>query len=238
MYIYIHCSYRVKTLRILYIILQFIAISSLSCYISVRFIDPRFHILRSIVSCKWLLFYPIFALGLFWSVYLIIILFRLQSSFKGSLLALSMKTRYITGFSILLIPVAAFGALILDLDVAACMGTWIAPDLSHGLIYCRLPTEKMTIYEYNVIDACVFWICGLNIFLAVLFTVKLLKILKIARKSTEGAGEENPELKLMHLVVRNAGLTLIGALSTIIGIQFDLILFLCLQLLRRLRNSV
>ena len=103
----------------------------------------------------------------------------------------------------------------MDITVSACLETWIANDHPDGMIYCALPFADMVAYKYYFIPLSVAWIFTLNVVLSVLFSVKLSKILKIARASRVETGAE--EFKLKKMVLRNYLLTIIGSVATLFG---------------------
>ena len=145
-----------------------------------------------------------------------IILCRLEMSFKDSSFALSKGTVRILRLSILILPLVASVSLALDVTLPGCLSTWSAPDLAQDLLYCWLPVDEMILYKYQVITVLVLWICALNIVFAVLFTVKLLSLIQqMARTLTTKTDAEL--LKLKGLILRNDVLTIIGCVSTLLG---------------------
>ena len=208
---------RLKKMRILYIIQQVIAISALICYILLIVVDPHTQILQHSILCKWTAYVPRLFPTFFYTSHLMALLFRLDAAFKDTSLALSRRTVHILRISISAIPVFTSFVLALDVTVPACLNTWRAPDLTEDLFVCRLPFEDMLLYKYNIIVAATLCTCTLYILLTVLFTVKLLKVLKMARKATT---ETDGELKVQQLILRNNVLTIVGCVSTLIGTWF------------------
>ena len=220
---------RVKTLRILYIILQILALAILTFNVLRLAVEPQYQFISSGHTswCKWFAYLPHFIPAIYYAIYLMMILIRLEMSFKDTDFALSRRTVHILRISILILPVVVTGSLALDVTVPSCLNTWSAPDLAYDLSYCWLPVDEMILYKYHVMPAGVMWVCGLNIIFAALFTVKLLSLQKMGMTgaSTKKTGGE--QLKLTKFIVRNNVLTIIGCVSTIIGTATLCILFLC-----------
>ena len=231
--LFFHSSYNELTLkndarfrsarvtRILYIILQLLAIYLLVCYILWMVIEPDTLSLQNTINayCKLLVYIPIFVPGWYYNLYLIMILFRLEKSFKGTPFGLSRCSKYMLRISIMVIPIVASVTLSMDADIPVCLSKWSPRDIPNDRAICMIPTEEMIAFKYGPIVGCTLWTCSLSLLFAVMFTVKLRRILKMARTSSPKMHGQAEQLNvnLMNVILRNNLLTAIGTLSTFLG---------------------
>ena len=136
-------------------------------------------------------------------------------SFKGTSFALSQRSVYALKIWIIAIPIVSSVSLALDVNVPVCIKTWNAPDSSHEITYCQLPTKDMLGFKYHISTLLAIMVSALNILFAVLFSTKLLKLLKMTKMAD--LRRENEQSNLMQFVLRNDALTIVGALSTMLG---------------------
>ena len=132
------------------------------------------------------------------------ILIRIERSFRDSSLALSQRTVHVLRVFILLVPIGVSVILGVDGISPSCAATWRASDLPHDVTYCMGwdPSADEMQYKYLGSSVGCLWVSTLNILFAVIFTAKLLKILKMVNSSEEA--------NLRALVLRIDVLTIIG----------------------------
>lgn len=217
---------KLKSLRILYIILQLLAIS-FSTFTTLRFtIDPHIYILRDTPFCGLISYAQFYPGILFYGIYLYMVLHRLKTAFKDTELALSRRAIYIVTTLIVIIPVVFSGSLLLDEAYDVCFKTWIPSDFPHELTYCTIPSDEMLVVKYHILIVSILMVIGLNIFFAVLFTKNLLKMLRMQRRHS--ANREDEENNMRQIVLRINVLTVIGCISTILGMCGVYVLFIVL----------
>ena len=155
--------------------------------------------------------------ALAYGTYFMMVLSRLELSFKDTLWALSPRSLYVLRMFVLVVPLVTTLTLAVDRGDHVCITTWTAPDLAHDLTFCQLDPEEMLLFRYYVVFLCVLWVNAFNILFAVLFTVKLKKILKMTQSSASQTEYERL-VKLQRLILRNDILTIVGSTSTFLGL--------------------
>lgn len=156
------------------------------------------------------------------------VLFRLDSMFNDTPSALSRRSLYMLQISITMIPIVSTASLIIDevyTTPSFCINSWDAPDISYDLTYCEMSVLDLLTFKYHVVTGCIAAIAALNILFAVLFTRKVLYILRKeeTRTSTPREGHRSrsssldKRLTIEHLVVQEDLITVFAAISTIIG---------------------
>ena len=81
--------------------------------------------------------------------------------------------------------------------------------------YCKAPISNMLAFEYNIFPGCMALICILSITIALMFTVKLKKVLRVVSSSrSRSADDQEHELKFQRLILKNNILTIIGMFTS------------------------
>ena len=104
---------------------------------------------------------------------------------------------------VLIVPVAATASFALDRSMVPCIAIWSAPDIADDLTFCRAPISEMLTFKYYVFPAMIGYVCMLNIVLAMMFTMKLRNVLKMAKM-------DDQQSKLREMIVKLNCLTIIG----------------------------
>ena len=92
---------------------------------------------------------------------------------------------------------------------SVCVREWAAPDLGHDLQCCDFQVTTSRSYEF-VGEGTVAWVAATNVCLAMLFSVKLTKLLTL-----QGDSNEHLKLEFKALIIRNHILTVSGLVSTL-----------------------
>ena len=219
-----------RFLRIPYIILQIFALMWFIFIILLYVVDPYTHILRNSIWCKWIPYSVQIITCPFYTIYLWLIFVRLHNSFKNSRLALSSPTLQSLAALIVVIPIGTALSLVFDDGFSYCIKTWSAPDLRNKISYCAVSKDDVIFYKYNIIVICIIWISAINLLLALIFTMKTVKLLNMARSRIPTAATEDEKLTLREVVVRNGSLTIVGCIVTILGLftcTYILVHFTC-----------
>ena len=212
---------RILMLRIPYIILQFLTIVYLSCSLLLFPLNPKSDTQQNDIFCKSIVYYPLFGVAWCYALYLLMILSRIEISFKDTPLALTKRTKRVLQLSVLAIPLVGNVTLAADTTSHICIATWNAPDLPHEITYCQMAPEDMLLFKTHIFYLLIVSIIALNILFAVLFTFKLWKILKTARIATPRHHDE--QLNLKRLMFRNALLTILGTIRFVYGYCLNLV---------------
>ena len=109
---------------------------------------------------------------------------------------------------VLIVPVAATVSLAIDPNLVPCIAIWSAPDIADDLTFCRAPISEMLTFKYYVFPAMIGYVCMLNIVFAMIFTVKLRNVLKMAE--VRSSKMDDQQFKLREMIVKLNCLTIIG----------------------------
>ena len=142
-------------------------------------IDPHFLIFRGNIGCDIAAFSPKMVPMMYYAVYLYQILLRLDCSFKGSYLSLNRLTFAVLA-SLVFVPLLIFVAFCISIyhDHSGCLKQWDPLDFSFSdeFSFCNLPIldvpGAVLLLWFGIL-----WVLITNIVLAVMFGVKLKKLL-------------------------------------------------------------
>ena len=209
-----------KFIRIFWIIMQSIGLFWITAKLFQTTVDPNTFILRGSWLCNfipWSLFY---CPGWFYGLYLLVLIDRLERSFQNTSMTLSRRCLLILRFLSLSIPIT--NTIVVSVDIRSdltCIGSWDPPDTGRIITYCMVPPESLFAFKYYIVLVLVLLTCALNVVLAVIFTVRLKRLLKNSSANT---------LKQLqfNLLIKSNALTVIGCVSTTFGyllytIQYD-----------------
>ena len=109
---------------------------------------------------------------------------------------------------VLIVPVAATVSLAIDPNLVPCIAIWSAPDLADDLTFCRIPESEILGFKYYIYQAMIGYVCMLNIVFAMMFTVKLRNVLKMA--DVRSSKMDDQQFKLREMIIKLNCLTIIG----------------------------
>ena len=143
---------QIVSARVCYIVLQICGLYWTICDLFRYVIDCSFSILQSNIGCDVVAFsVKLITPSIFYSTYLFAILQRMESSFTGSILALSTRTVWISKALIGCILIGPFifcGTFIWNQGKGTCIAEWRPLDLQNrALLYCELiPVSSLRSY--------------------------------------------------------------------------------------------
>jgi len=207
-----------KTMRILYIILQMLAILAVLCDHLRYTIDSHTGVLRHHFGCRLVVYAPWYISGLYWGTYFSLLCYRLQSSFHDSFLALSRWTLYTLWALALLPPVTVTTSMAMSRPDLECIETWHPPDLSHPIKFCELQFDMLIPVKYHIFPGLIVLNTVLSITFCVIFCVKLKQFLRTQHSVTSPHRMDRcAGIEFQRVILKMSILTVIGALSTIIA---------------------
>ena len=155
---------------------------------------------------------PYYIPGLFYTIYLLLIILRLETSLRGSYLALKPKTLYILKGLTLIIPITATISLCIGSFDNTCIAEWYLPESNESIHVCNVLLDSVLAFRLHIYEALVVMINGLNITFGIIFSVKLKKIVRVRKESNIRS-----RFKFEALVRKNEILTIIGCISMFTG---------------------
>eukprot|EP01084_Bolivina_argentea_P154881 269962_1 len=207
-----NCQHIAIKSRLLYIILQIVAIYYIGNELFRFTIDPQTHILRDRlnIGCNISTYSTKVILGVYYAIYLYQILLRLEKSFDGSFLALKKSTFKTISWLIIFFN-SSQPILYCILEGTSCRYYWNPPDISTNdkFNFCGLPSSTRTA---PVIIFSVLFNVSINIFLCAIFVNKLNKLLSVEYKYNNCIS-----FKFKSLIMKNTILTLTAATSTFLS---------------------
>lgn len=173
-------------------------------------IDPHLKFIqKNQILCSIAAYSPKASPILYFVFYLIHILLRLITSFKGSYLAISKLVIFILITSIFL-PIPLMILVYLNVTEPACIWRWQPIDLPNAsLAVCDWHTVGIA---NNIISAVMAWVVLLNISISIIFGIKLKKILQAS-----DSAQQKDVLRLKKLSVKNTILSIVVTVSTVIN---------------------
>ena len=210
-----------KTMRILYIILQMLAISAVLCDHFRYTIDSHTGVLRHNFGCRLVAYAPWYISGLYWGTYFGLLCYRLQSSFHDSFLALSRWTLYTLRALVLLPPIMVTTSMAMSRPDLECIETWHPPDLSYPIEFCELQFDMLIPMKYHIFPGLIVLNTVLSITFCAIFCVKLKQFLRTQQGVTSPHRMDRcAGIEFETVIVKMSILTVTGALSTIIAYVF------------------
>ena len=200
-------------LRLLYLSMLILGILWLTDDLFRFTIDPHTYILRGTIFCKLLAYLVFYIPPCFYALYLIIIVLRLELSFKDSYLALSKRSLYTLCALIFVIPLSATTTLLIDGFDLDCISTWNRSDFDQEITFCVVPSSSLLIFRIYLYESLVGLANILNIVLCIILSIKLRQFIKGANESICA----QKRVKLRSLITKNLILTVVGCVSTSLG---------------------
>eukprot|EP01084_Bolivina_argentea_P168341 291962_1 len=192
----------------------FIALQLVGFYFTfnefLRFIiDPYLQFIQtSAFSCTWIAYSPKIITIIYFAIYLLNVLLRLELSFRDSHLALSKKSTITLGI-VILIP-CTFVTITYFLFVdEPCIWPWQPPDITVNadFAFCDFHTEGVA---SAAIGLGIMWVVVVNVIYGIIFGVKLKNVFRHSKES-----DVHTSFKLKSLIIKNTILTSIGSISTL-----------------------
>ena len=203
-----------KFIRNLWIIMQSIGLFGNTAKLFQTTIDPNTFILRGSWLCTFIPWSLWYCPGWFYGLYLLVLIDRLQRSFQNTSMALSHKSLLILKSLSLSIPMT--NSIVISVDIPndlTCIRSWDPPETDNMITYCIVPPESLFAFKYHIVLVLVLLICALNVVLAVIFTVRLRRLLK------NSSATALKQLQF-NLLIKSNALAVIGCVSTILGYMF------------------
>eukprot|EP01083_Nonionella_stella_P192734 712248_1 len=176
-------------------------------------LDPYTHFAQNNASsCSLLAYSPKVSSIIYYGLYLISILLRLETSFRGSAYAIN-RTTYILLALFIILPgiIAPIVFFVSVRDIEPCVWKWTPSDMQvpDNFAFCDFHSDAAANLApmFGVI-----WIVIANIVYGVIFTVKLNAVLTLS----EGASGSST-FALKSLIIKNTILTVAGSVSTLIN---------------------
>ena len=206
------CARNLRLMRILYVVIQILALYWI--FMGIITSEPPSFIVED-PFCGITAYSVYYIPGLFYGGYLIQMLYRVESAFKNSCLALSARNIYILRTLVLSIPIVSTISLIVDDPNMSCIRSWDPPDIDRPIPYCVVPYDLLLVTRYYIFHGCVVLINVMNFVFAVIFSLKLFKFIKMIKTSDSIDAKQQWDLE--ELILKNNILAVIGCISTTTG---------------------
>lgn len=189
--------------RVGYIVLQCLALYWVTSDLIRFIIDPLHSFLPNTFGCIFLTYSATMVPGVFYTVYLYLILLRLEN-LNGSYLSTSVHTSSILRFFITSVMVFQGVFLCID-DDPVCLHPLHPPDMDRKLRYCEL---RLTDDRKWLALGAITMIALLNLAMGALFARKLQQIVRVMQAN------QHLNIRLREIVIQSTLLTVTGSIST------------------------
>eukprot|EP01083_Nonionella_stella_P032234 88257_1 len=213
----IYCHIAMRTLKILFLSLQVLAlfwsIGDLFRFV----IDPYTHILRHSILCDITSASPKIISLIYYAIFCSLILIRLKVSFKASsFLQVKPRTIYLLS-SLIVAPLCLLPISMIFLLSSPCIWSWTPIDIAvdDTFAFCSFSANQ-TVYVFYIVG--ILCVTVANVVIGVIFGMKLKKVLNLNHKGGNvGTTNKSKAFQLKSLVIKNSVLTMIAASSTVIN---------------------